>query len=228
MANLNFQQPPRSLANTSMAGRTTGGFGGSSLSGHVTPTSGMFPTGGANYGQTQQPQLSPNRNAQLSVGGPALSRGGRANIFGQQTFERRAMQALGGGPMSNMGSFMQSGRGGYGTGGGASGFPTVFGGSGDTATPALLDPTEFPSLTNVRGQNDQSLPQTNPLQPPGSKPYGNFFTSCEFFNDILTNKFFFIIINYFKYNKFAPCILCSCVNNMYVHMHIHRKIFLLY
>lgn len=55
--------------------------------------------GGANYGQTQQPQLSPNRNAQLSVGGPALSRGGRANIFGQQTFERRAMQALGGGPM---------------------------------------------------------------------------------------------------------------------------------
>ncbi|XP_020714503.1 regulator of gene activity isoform X3 [Ceratitis capitata] len=171
MANLNFQQPPRSLANTSMTGRTTGGFGGSSLSGHVTPTSGMFPTGGANYGQTQQPQLSPNRNAQLSVGGPALSRGGRANIFGQQAFERRAMQALGGGPMSNMGSFMQSGRGGYGTGGGVSGFPTVFGGSGDTATPALLDPTEFPSLTNVRGQNDQSLPQTNPLQPPGSKPY---------------------------------------------------------
>ncbi|XP_049304490.1 regulator of gene activity isoform X5 [Bactrocera dorsalis] len=202
MANLNFQQPPRSLANTSMAGRTTGGFGGSSLSGHVTPTSGMFPTdkkivydislGGANYGQTQQPQLSPNRNAQLSVGGPALSRGGRANIFGQQTFERRAMQALGGGPMSNMGSFMQSGRGGYGTGGGASGFPTVFGGSGDTATPALLDPTEFPSLTNVRGQNDQSLPQTNPLQPPGSKPYGNFFTSCKVTNipaSMVNNQF---------------------------------------
>lgn len=58
--------------------------------------------GAANYGQTQQPQLSPNRNAQLSVGGPALSRGGRANIFGQQTFERRTMQALGGGPMVSL------------------------------------------------------------------------------------------------------------------------------
>lgn len=90
-----------------------------------------------------------------------------------------------------MGNFMQTGRGGYGNSGsgGAAGGPlnnfhNVFGGSGDTTTPALLDPSEFPSLTNVRGQNDQSLPQTNPLQPPGSKPYGNFFTSCEFFNDI--------------------------------------------
>lgn len=45
MANLNFQQPPRSIANASLTGRTTGGFGGSSLSGHVTPTSGMFPSG---------------------------------------------------------------------------------------------------------------------------------------------------------------------------------------
>lgn len=122
-----------------------------------------------------------------------------------------------------MGSFMQSGRGGYGTGGGASGFPTVFGGSGDTATPALLDPTEFPSLTNVRGQNDQSLPQTNPLQPPGSKPYGNFFTSCEFFNDILTNNFFFIIINYFKYNKFALCIFCTRINNVHIHTYVYTK-----
>lgn len=45
MANLNFQQPPRSIANASLTGRTTGGFGGSSLSGHVTPTSSMFPSG---------------------------------------------------------------------------------------------------------------------------------------------------------------------------------------
>jgi len=45
MANLNFQQPPRSIANAALAGRTTGGFGGSSLAGHVTPTSGMFQTG---------------------------------------------------------------------------------------------------------------------------------------------------------------------------------------
>ncbi|XP_026846959.1 regulator of gene activity isoform X3 [Drosophila persimilis] len=187
MANLNFQQPPRSIANAALAGRTTGGFGGSSLTGHVTPTSGMFQTGAANYGQTQQqqpqqqPQLSPNRNAQLSVGGPALSSGSRnANLFGQRQFvERRAMQGLGSGPMSNMGNFMQTGRGGYGTGGGGGPLNNfhVFGGSGaDVSTPALLDPTEFPSLTS-RGQNDQTLPQSNPLQPPGSKPYGNFFTS---------------------------------------------------
>jgi len=84
-----------------------------------------------------------------------------------------------------MGNFMQTGRGGYGTGGGGGGPLNnfhVFGGGGgsDASTPALLDPTEFPSLTNARGQNDQTLPQSNPLQPPGSKPYGNFFTSCEF------------------------------------------------
>ncbi|BFF91587.1 regulator of gene activity [Drosophila madeirensis] len=180
MANLNFQQPPRSIANAALAGRTTGGFGGSSLTGHVTPTSGMFQT--ASYGQTQQqqpqqqPQLSPNRNAQLSVGGPALSSGSRnANLFGPRQFvERRAMQGLGSGPMSNMGNFMQTGRGGYGTGGGGGPLNSfhVFGGSGaDVSTPALLDPTEFPSLTNARGQNDQTLPQSNPLQPPGSKPY---------------------------------------------------------
>ncbi|BFF91588.1 regulator of gene activity [Drosophila madeirensis] len=182
MANLNFQQPPRSIANAALAGRTTGGFGGSSLTGHVTPTSGMFQTGAASYGQTQQqqpqqqPQLSPNRNAQLSVGGPALSSGSRnANLFGPRQFvERRAMQGLGSGPMSNMGNFMQTGRGGYGTGGGGGPLNSfhVFGGSGaDVSTPALLDPTEFPSLTNARGQNDQTLPQSNPLQPPGSKPY---------------------------------------------------------
>lgn len=79
---------------------------------------------------------------------------------------------------------MQSGRGGYGTGGGGgplNNFHVFGGGSGaDSSTPALLDPTEFPSLTNARGQNDQTLPQSNTLQPPGSKPYGNFFTSCEF------------------------------------------------
>ncbi|XP_020812746.1 regulator of gene activity isoform X2 [Drosophila serrata] len=194
MANLNFQQPPRSIANAALAGRTTGGFGGSSLAGHVTPTSGMFQTdfvnsypGAANYGQApqqqqqqqqQQPQLSPNRNAQLSVGGPAISSGNRnANLFGQRQFvERRAMQGLGSGPMSNMGNFMQTGRGGYGTGGGGGGPLNNFhvfggGGGGDASTPALLDPTEFPSLTNARGQNDQTLPQSNPLQPPGSKPY---------------------------------------------------------
>lgn len=70
-----------------------------------------------------------------------------------------------------MGTFMQSR--GYGTTSGNSlnNFHSVFGGSAtDTGTPPLLDLSEFPSLTNARG-ND-SLPQTNALQPPGSKPYG--------------------------------------------------------
>lgn len=62
-------------------------------------------------------------------------------------------------------------------------FHSVFGGSaGDTGTPPLLDLSEFPSLTNVRGsgtgsgQND-SLSQSNSLQPPGSKPYGKILFS---------------------------------------------------
>ncbi|XP_037922999.1 regulator of gene activity isoform X3 [Hermetia illucens] len=194
MANLNFQQPPRSIASGTLSARSSAGFGGSSLSGHATPPtgmSGMFPPGGGNYGQTQQ-QLSPNRNAQLSVGGAGgggmqqLQSGARGgNIFGQRSFADRRMPGggLAGNSMSNMGSFMQSGRGGYGSGSGVGGgsslnnFHSVFGGTaGESATPTFLDLSEFPSL-NARGQNDQSLPQTNPLQPPGSKPYGNFFIS---------------------------------------------------
>lgn len=110
MANLNFQQPPRSIASASLSSRSTGGFGGSSLSGHVTPTSGMFPPNNANYGSSQQPpQLSPNRNVLSgssgggggsiggSVGGPSqISNSGRTSIFGQRTFaDRRPMQGLG-------------------------------------------------------------------------------------------------------------------------------------
>lgn len=48
-------------------------------------------------------------------------------------------------------------------------FHSVFG-SNDTGTPPLLDLSEFPSLTNARG-ND-SMPQSNILQTPGNKPYG--------------------------------------------------------
>lgn len=104
MANLNFQQPPRSIASSSLSGRTTGGFGSSSLSGHVTPTSGMFPPGGANFVPAQPPQLSPNRSAQLSVGGPSLAGGSRGNIFsGLRNFSandrRQGMPGLTGGTM---------------------------------------------------------------------------------------------------------------------------------
>ena len=115
MANLNFQQPPRSIASASLNNRSSGGFGGSSLSGHVTPTSGMFPQSSANYAPSQQSQLSPNRGVQLSansvtgsIGGGVgvgagsgvpsqISNSGRTSIFGQRTFttDRRPMQGLG-------------------------------------------------------------------------------------------------------------------------------------
>lgn len=45
MANLNFQQPPRSIGSGSLSGRSNSGFGGTLSSGHVTPTSQMFPQG---------------------------------------------------------------------------------------------------------------------------------------------------------------------------------------
>lgn len=102
MANLNFQQPPRSIANASLSNRSASGFGGASLSGHVTPTSGMFPQSNANYAPSQ---LSPNRNVQLSGnnsggGPPQIASSGRSSIFGQRAFsDRRPMQGLG--PMVN-------------------------------------------------------------------------------------------------------------------------------
>lgn len=100
MANLNFQQPPRSIANSSLNNRGPGfvGGGSSSLSGHVTPTSGMFQQNNANFGP-----LSPNRSGNIQLGGglggPSLgvssasNQVNRVNIFGQRTFaDRRQMQ----------------------------------------------------------------------------------------------------------------------------------------
>lgn len=71
-----------------------------------------------------------------------------------------------------MGTFMQSrGYGAQNSNNSAlNSFHSVFG-NNDTNTPPLLDLSEFPSLTNARG-ND-TLPQTNILQTPGGKPYGN-------------------------------------------------------
>lgn len=109
MANLNFEQPPRSIANASLTSRAGGGGGlnSSTLTGHVTPTSGMFSGSststsssvnsavvvtnvypgvtGAGGGQTnhqpQQQQLSPM---------------GSRGLFGQRAFpDRRTMPALG-------------------------------------------------------------------------------------------------------------------------------------
>lgn len=105
MANLNFQQPPRSIANSSLSNR--GGsigaaFGGAVNSGHVTPTSGMFQQNNAGFGPPSQ--LSPNRSAvqlggvfnQTLGGNVANTNQGRANLFGPRTMnDRRQMQNLG-------------------------------------------------------------------------------------------------------------------------------------
>ncbi|XP_052901367.1 regulator of gene activity [Anopheles moucheti] len=275
MANLNFQQPPRSIpSSVSLSGRGGGGGGGGGNSsvvggggagafgsgalagagGHVTPTSGMFPSvvgaSGGPFGQnattpSQQQQqsnqssssvapLSPSSNGgsgnrsgggsgvmggtsgpnggggvgggaglasngpnssqqqsqQLSSTGNALSGGGRSsNLFGagvggqQQRggagsgtggfADRRTLSGLSGTSMSNMVSFMQTRGYGSQSGNSLNNYHGVFdGGAAETVTPPLLDLSEFPSLTNARGgQNDQSLPQSNALQPPGSKPY---------------------------------------------------------
>ncbi|XP_053697874.1 regulator of gene activity isoform X1 [Sabethes cyaneus] len=253
MANLNFQQPPRSIpSSASLSGRggTAGGFG-SSLSGHVTPTSGMFPTaatGAGSFGtsqpphsqqqqqqqpgqqgqqstgqggQNQPPQLSPSTAGARNGGnGGGASSGGTSNggsvvggssanpatssastngsqqqlpssnssassganarnsLFGGQRgfADRRPMPGLSGTTMSNMVSFMQPRGYGSQSGNSINNFHSVFdNGTAETGTPPLLDLSEFPSLTNARGgQSDQSLPQSNALQPPGSKPYGKF------------------------------------------------------
>lgn len=107
MANLNFQQPPRSIASSVLNSRQPGGVGsssgggfvvGNSLSGHVTPTSGMFSQnsnsiGGANsinnsggnsannnsYSNSSNnmpAQLSPNRSVQMPGGGGVGNIGG--------------------------------------------------------------------------------------------------------------------------------------------------------
>jgi hypothetical protein len=84
MANLNFQQPPRSIANQNLRG---GGFSTSSLSGHVTPTSGMFPGSTGLTSSFTPQQLSPNRNLQM---------GNRLFGSGQRAFpDRRTIPGLG-------------------------------------------------------------------------------------------------------------------------------------
>uniref|UniRef100_A0A182VS32 NOT2/NOT3/NOT5 C-terminal domain-containing protein n=1 Tax=Anopheles minimus TaxID=112268 RepID=A0A182VS32_9DIPT len=265
MANLNFQQPPRSIpssvslsgrggggggggGNSSVVGGGAGAFGSSALAGaggHVTPTSGMFPSvvgaGGGPFGQnattpSQQQSnqssssvapLSPSSNggsgnprpgggsgvmggtsgpngggaaglasngpnssqqqSQLSSTANALAGVGRSsNLFGAGVGGQQQQQR-GGGAGSGTGGFADrrtlsglSGTSmsrGYGSQSGNSlnNYHGVFdGGAAETVTPPLLDLSEFPSLTNARGsggQNDQSLPQSNALQPPGSKPY---------------------------------------------------------
>lgn len=155
MANLNFQQPPRSVANQ---GLSRGSYSTSSLSGHVTPTSSLFPgASGLNSSYTQS--LSPIRNLSNMANNRSFQ--------GQRPFaEKRPL--LGNSTLPPLGSFALNQMR-YGSQIGVNNFPTVFGGvPGDNSTPPLLDLSEFPSLTN-RGQSD-SMPQPSPM--PGKQPYG--------------------------------------------------------
>ncbi|XP_070496781.1 regulator of gene activity isoform X2 [Chironomus tepperi] len=172
MANLNFQQPPRIPSASLTTRNTNSGFSSSSISGNVTPTSSlMFQTqqqGPNNFvSQSGQQQLSPNRLGAASIvgntGGPPMNR----RIYQNPSSIQRGSSF---GSTMSMGSFMQSQAARYGSQSGNSGinnFQSVFGSSSDTP-PTLLDMSEFPSLTNARGQNDQ---HSNVLQAPGSKPY---------------------------------------------------------
>lgn len=79
MANLNFQQAPRSLASGGVGGVSVGGRVASGLvggvSGHVTPT-----FGGA---------LSPGRNSTAIPGGAPSAMASRSTLFGQRAFADR-------------------------------------------------------------------------------------------------------------------------------------------
>lgn len=110
MANLNFEQPPRSIANASLSSRATGGGGGlntSTLTGHVTPTSGMFSGSSASTSSTANSAIVATNvypGASGSGGGQnshqqqqQLSPMGSRGLFGQRAAftERRTMPALG-------------------------------------------------------------------------------------------------------------------------------------
>ncbi|XP_075984384.1 CCR4-NOT transcription complex subunit regena isoform X1 [Anticarsia gemmatalis] len=151
MANLNFQQAPRSLASGGVGSRVSSGLVGG-VSGHVTPT-----FGGA---------LSPGRGSTAMPGGAPPSMASRATLFGQRAFADRRV------PMPNTltqpNSNSMSSMGNLSRFNASSNYHSVFGEGGDTSTPPLLDLSEFPSLT-ARGAGDQAPAAAPP--PPGSKPY---------------------------------------------------------
>lgn len=108
MANLNFEQPPRSIANTSLTSRAASGGGGLNTvahAGHVTPTSGMFSGSSASTSNTANsaivatnvyPGASSSGGGQNSHQQQQLSPMGSRGLFGQRAFtDRRTMPALG-------------------------------------------------------------------------------------------------------------------------------------
>ncbi|XP_039759973.1 CCR4-NOT transcription complex subunit 2 isoform X3 [Pararge aegeria] len=152
MANLNFQQAPRSLASGGVGGRVGSGLVGG-VSGHVTPT-----FGGA---------LSPGRGATAMPGGAPPSMASRSTLFGQRAFaDRRVPMPT---PLSQANSNSMTSMANLSRFNAGNNYHSVFGEGGDTSTPPLLDLSEFPSLT-ARGAGDQAPTAAPP--PPGSKPYG--------------------------------------------------------
>lgn len=109
MANLNFEQPPRSIATASLSSRGAGGGGlsSSTLVGHVTPTSGMFSGSSASTSSTANSAIvgasiypGASGAASQSVGHQPqqqqLSPMGTRGLFGQRAFtDRRNMPTLG-------------------------------------------------------------------------------------------------------------------------------------
>ncbi|CAH4027625.1 unnamed protein product [Pieris brassicae] len=151
MANLNYQQAPRSLVSGGVGGRVGSGLV-SGVSGHVTPTFGG--------------PLSPGRGSGTAMpGGAPPSMASRSTLFGQRAFaDRRVpmptpLSQANSNSMSSMASLPRFN---------SSNYHSVFGEGGDTSTPPLLDLSEFPSLT-ARGAGDQAPAAAPP--PPGSKPY---------------------------------------------------------
>lgn len=151
MANLNFQQAPRSLASGGVGGRVGAGLVGA-VSGHVTPTFGAA--------------LSPGRGATAMPGGAPPSMASRSTLFGQRAFADRRVPIPT--PLSQPNSNAMSSMGNLSRFNAGSNYHSVFGEGGDTSTPPLLDLSEFPSLT-ARGAGDQAPAAAPP--PPGSKPY---------------------------------------------------------
>lgn len=109
MANLNFEQPPRSIATASLTSRGSGGGGlsSSSLAGHVTPTSGMFSGSSSSVANTAHSTIVGGSVYQGGTGTGSQSVGhqpqqqqlspmGSRGLFGQRAFaDRRTMPALG-------------------------------------------------------------------------------------------------------------------------------------
>ncbi|CAG9112906.1 unnamed protein product [Plutella xylostella] len=150
MANLNFQQAPRSLTSGGVGGRVGSGLVGG-VSGHVTPT-----FGGA---------LSPGRSSASMPSAPP-SMASRTTLFGQRAFADRRVPIPT--PLSQANSNAMSSMSGVSRFNAGGSYHSVFGEGGDTSTPPLLDLSEFPSLT-ARGAGDQAPAAAPP--PPGSKPY---------------------------------------------------------